>query len=148
MGIIMRRKKHFISILALLFLSPIIGQDFCYNPLSKVPQRETQINNNTKAIYQEYKKDLHGAYLLLENDSVKECGKYVKNKAHATWKSYSDNGNLRAEVNYIKGKKHGQWTVYHENGEVMFSYQYNKGKATGKWKQYSETGELLALRIL
>jgi antitoxin component YwqK of YwqJK toxin-antitoxin module len=59
------------------------------------------------------------------------------------YKSYYQNGNLKAAGLYLNGKKTGRWVYYYENGNKKEIINFDdKGRKIGDYKSYYENGNL------
>jgi len=71
-----------------------------------------------------------------------EAADYKNGFLNGLFKSYDEEGNLRAEAVYEKDNITGDKITYHKNGTIAMISPYKNGKSHGLTKKYSETGQL------
>ena len=64
--------------------------------------------------------------------TLKEIGRYKKEKPVGKWRFYHENGELLAEGKYKDSLKEGEWNYYHDSGELMETGLFVAGKKEGE----------------
>ncbi len=77
-----------------------------------------------------------------EKTNVKEEYFTMNGKKEGIYKSYYNDGQLRAEVNYIDGLQQGIFKLYYINGQLWNEVNYINGLRQGILKSYHSNGQL------
>jgi len=96
----------FLSLLSLLFTTPLIAQ--------KPQNAQTQKQKQT--VYEDYH----------TNGTVAQRGNLKNNKPDGIWSSYDSDGNLAMRGRYVEGKKEGTWLFWHADRLIQVEYKNNK----------------------
>lgn len=106
----------------------------CIGQLSQ--EKNHQTKPNTTSVNSDTLK-----YTAEITDTVK-LNQYKYGKKDGLWRTFYENGQLKAEGSFKADLKEGLHREWEENGIILLEGNYSKGKANGLMKWYHERGHL------